>query len=442
MSKKNSKINFGIGLLAIVILICIGMTGQASGKTKGNEHPEAVIKVSALSGKAPLTVQFNGRGSSSPDGTIHRYLWDFGDRANSRRKIVNHTYDTPGSYIAELRVRDSNKGVDTDTVMIEVLPCYIHVEDMSISLIRNEDGSAKAQLCLLITDEEKMPVEDVMVIGRWRGLVKGRSVGITDKSGKAVFESKSTGKSGIIKFSVKRAGTSGCSYRPSQNVVNAIQISTEPEINLVPSACVKAAPIMGSAPHSVDFCGVNSYDSDGSIVSCQWDFGDGEYLNEVEAKHEYLNPGLYEAVLTVTDDKGAVASEVVVITVTLPAEDPEVIITGFDRFSDEEDPGNQKPVAKVSARWAGGEVVNVNFDGGGSYDQDGFVTTYSWDFGDGGSGEGEQVNHRFSSLGSYKVTLTVVDDQGNSSSSAIGLEMNSAGLCYYNIDLSSVQVVK
>ena len=442
MSNKNSKINFGIGLLAIVILICIGMTGQASGKTKGNEHPEAVIKVSALSGKAPLTVQFNGGESNDSDGIIRKYLWSFGDRRRGKGEIVNHTYKTPGSYVAELQVMDNNRGSDEDTVTIEVLPNYIYVEDMSISLIRNEDGSAKAQLCLLITDEEKMPVEDVMIIGRWRGLVKGRSVGVTDNKGKAVFESNSTIKSGIIKFAVKSAGTSGCSYRPSQNAVNAIQISTEPEVNLAPSACVKAAPIMGSAPHSVNFCGVNSYDSDGSIVSCQWDFGDGEYLNEMEAKHEYLNPGMYGAVLTVTDDKGAVASEIVVIKVSLPAEDPEVIITGFDRFSDEEDPGNQKPVAKVSARWAGGEVVNVNFDGGGSYDQDGFVTTYSWDFGDGGSGDGEQVNHRFPSLGSYKVTLTVVDDQGNSSSSAIGLEMNSAGLCYYNIDLSSVQVVK
>jgi PKD repeat protein len=313
---------------------------------------------------------------------------------------------------------------------------------MSILLNTDDDGSVNAQVSLLITDDEKLPVEDVMVIGQWKGLVRGRSVGITDKNGKAVFKSKSTDESGVIKFLVKSAGTSGISYQPSQNIVSTIEVSTEPEVNLAPSASVKAAPIKGPAPHTVDFCGINSYDSDGSIASCEWDFGDGESSNEMGCKHEYLKPGVYEAVLTVTDDKGAVDSELVVIEVSLPADDPEVVIAGDDTFSGEEDPNIQKPVAQISAKWAGGKLVNINFDGGESYDPDGAVMSYSWDFGDGGYGEGEQTGHSFPSFGTYNVTLTVVDDQGFSSSSSIGLQINSAGLCYYIVDLSAVPAVK
>jgi PKD repeat protein len=102
-------------------------------------------------------------------------------------------------------------------------------------------------------------------------------------------------------------------------------------------------------------------------------------------------------------------------------------------FSDNEELGNNGPVAEISAKCAGDGVINVNFDGGESYDPDGSVVSYSWSFGDGALGNGEIASHSFPSFGIYKVTLTIADDHGAIGSATIALEINSAGICYYRV---------
>jgi len=54
----------------------------------------------------------------------------------------------------------------------------------------------------------------------------------------------------------------------------------------------------------------------------------------------------------------------------------------------------------------------VEFDGSGSSDSDGTITSYDWDFDDGSTATGEVVNHSYSSSGTYNVSLTVTDDDG------------------------------
>ena len=48
-----------------------------------NEPPVAVATSNVRRGKAPLTVEFSGSGSSDPDGAITSYSWDFGDGTGS-----------------------------------------------------------------------------------------------------------------------------------------------------------------------------------------------------------------------------------------------------------------------------------------------------------------------------------------------------------------------
>jgi PKD repeat protein len=69
---------------------------------------------------------------------------------------------------------------------------------------------------------------------------------------------------------------------------------------------------------------------------------------------------------------------------------------------------NKPPVAAFTYS-IDGEVVT--FNAGSSYDPDGSITKYTWDFGDGSIGEGASVSHQYSSLTSTPVTLTVVDDK-------------------------------
>ena len=54
----------------------------------------------------------------------------------------------------------------------------------------------------------------------------------------------------------------------------------------------------------------------------------------------------------------------------------------------------------------------VAFGGGASFDIDGTVTSYQWDFGDGATAAGPAVSHAYAAPGTYTATLTVTDDLG------------------------------
>lgn len=54
----------------------------------------------------------------------------------------------------------------------------------------------------------------------------------------------------------------------------------------------------------------------------------------------------------------------------------------------------------------------IGFDGSASYDSYEKIVAYKWSFGDGNSGSGKILIHRFPKKGSYIVTLEVINDQG------------------------------
>ena len=66
-------------------------------------------------------------------------------------------------------------------------------------------------------------------------------------------------------------------------------------------------------------------------------------------------------------------------------------------------------VAQNSFRYA---PVVMQFDAHASFDSDGRISSYQWNFGDGASGSGVRPVHTYSKAGEYLVTLHVFDDQG------------------------------
>jgi len=88
---------------------------------------------------------------------------------------------------------------------------------------------------------------------------------------------------------------------------------------------------------------------------------------------------------------------------------------------------NHLPIANASASERFGVVGgNLIFDGSLSRDSDGYLTKWSWDFGDGTSGNGEVTTHAYQKVGTYTVVLTVVDNNGSSDSDTFQVVITTA----------------
>jgi PKD repeat protein/flagellar hook assembly protein FlgD len=68
--------------------------------------PVVAIAADDDRGVAPLPVAFDGSGTTSPNGDISSYAWDFGDGDTASGAAPSHTFTEPGTYEVELTVTD------------------------------------------------------------------------------------------------------------------------------------------------------------------------------------------------------------------------------------------------------------------------------------------------------------------------------------------------
>jgi PKD repeat protein len=178
---------------------------------------------------------------------------------------------------------------------------------------------------------------------------------------------------------------------PAELLAGAVDIAAG---NQPPVADI-GGPYSGTEAIAVAFDASGSSDSDGSIASFAWDFGDGSSGSGAKLSHVYNSTGTFNVTLIVTDDAGEATA--VSTPVTIGA-------------------GNQPPVADAKGPYSGVVGKTIQFDGSASSDADGSIVGYDWNFGDGTSGA--KPSHSYASKGTYNITLTVTDD-GNAVDSAV-----------------------
>src|SRR2546426_5464111 len=145
-----------------------------------------------------------------------------------------------------------------------------------------------------------------------------------------------------------------------------------------------------------------------SPFTFSWSFGDGSTGTGSPVTHTYSSVGSYTTALTVKDSSTPLKTATSQKTVSVTSPPPPISVT-FTLNPSSPDAG-QSISFTASA-----------FGGAPPY-------SYSWSFGDGSAGTGLQVTHTYNSDGTYQVTLTVADSQGNAGTGVSPVVIGTAPL--------------
>src|SRR5207245_396112 len=125
---------------------------------------------------------------------------------------------------------------------------------------------------------------------------------------------------------------------------------------------------------NVTFDGSGSSDLDGTIVSYAWDFGDSTGGSGAVTFHSYPTYSTFN--VTLTDSLNGPSYHAVVVRPRPPGPRPPV--ADFGASPSPTNPGSP-----------------VTFDGSASFDPDGRIVSYTWDFGDSTAGSGVMATHAY-----------------------------------------------
>ena len=145
-------------------------------------------------------------------------------------------------------------------------------------------------------------------------------------------------------------------------------------------------------------------DEEPSAIFYTWNFGDGtiENTKDLKVNHTYARGGTYTLNVRAEDKFGKSFSRE--FKVTIYNEKPEAAFIMMI--------GDKSSTTKLEIQ----EGDEVSFDARASQDPDKYdiIVSYVWNFGDGTNGTGQTPTHIYKKKGTYNVTLTVYDQEGES----------------------------
>lgn len=138
----------------------------------------------------------------------------------------------------------------------------------------------------------------------------------------------------------------------------------------------------------------------------------GTVSAETQAVHRYARAGIYTITVTATDAQGIAVPTQLVVNVTEQSTIP-VTLTATPNPVSVSSPTQQGLVAfQAQAGTLGGGSATIS--------------TYSWDFGDGGGTQttGAATNHRYTAPGNYQVTVTARSTTGTQGYATVTIRVN------------------
>jgi parallel beta-helix repeat protein len=200
-------------------------------------------------------------------------------------------------------------------------------------------------------------------------------------------------------------------WSQSDSITLTIQSEISDSSNERPIASIASIdPMQINISEEIEFIGIGN-DIDGLIVGYQWRSSiDGVLSQEDRFTTTELSEGNHMIYFKVKDNNETWSIEDTMIIKVLDPTKPQI-----------------QPVSYLLVPSNGTVNSTILFDGSNSYDQDGTIETYKWDFGDNTTGNGKIITHIYKNIDTYTVSLTVTDNNGNSdtNSTSISIEANN-----------------
>jgi len=154
----------------------------------------------------------------------------------------------------------------------------------------------------------------------------------------------------------------------------------------------------------------------GRVFAKFWN--NGEVLIEDWAPEYNFKPSANEWTECTMDLTDAMNQEFDVLQIATVVDNDVAADVYFDDFSlSNPDAGDGSPI--ISYTVSGNKILvgeSVDFDASASFDYDGTIESYNWDFGDGSTDTGVKVSHTYVTDSVYKTTLTLTDNDAKTSS--------------------------
>ncbi len=326
---------------------------------------------------------FTSAGSMDPDGNLINYTWLLDGKVMGYGSKVKHTFDELGRYTVSLYVKDSEE----ESVHISQ-DFYTNLPPKA-SFIAAINASGPLNLSSGYVDipggqpvEFQSTSEDIggsIVNTKW-DFGDGTKVSQNKTSVIHTFKSKGEFKTVLSVWDNYGMKSTFSIYFSVSNAPPVVKISV---------------PGRGQEDESIFMSLYDSFDPDDEseifYQNIVWDFGDGSVQNySLDASHTYYKSGTYNITVWITD---------------LDLDDPRVgsVVSPITIY-------NKVPSAEANYTSKKGSTIVFTAKNSTDTPSDQPILKYRWDFDDGKTGEGMEVEHKFKRDGNFTVVLTVTDD--------------------------------
>lgn len=293
------------------VTITAGTDGGGGGEAEVD--PIASLLSYPDGGEAPVTITLDASGSWSRDGQALTYEYDFdGDGSydlSTAENLVEHTYETAGTFTPGLRVTDSQGHSSEDSA-----------EALTITAGSGGGGGSQEPVASLLAYPAtgEAPLEVTLdASGSWAKDGKALTYEY-DFDGDGTYDQ--TSNAHTVEHTYTEAGTYTPGLRVTDGAGNSSTAEAKPVVvspgsgggdggdDQAPVAVLVANPTFGPPPLTVQFDANLSLAIKGSIVSYDWDMdndGSFELLDGGPTQqHSYSEEGFFYVTVRVTDSEG------------------------------------------------------------------------------------------------------------------------------------------